>query len=117
MTSIQRFNLTLRTFMELGVVYGFAYWGYRTGGVALAIAAPVVGFGLWGAVGFHQFGRSAEALRLIQELALTGLAAIGLYAAGSVVPACALASLSILHHALVYPTGNRLLKGGDEVRP
>lgn len=115
MTSIERFNLTLRAFMELGVVCGFAYWGYRTGGVPLAIAAPVVGFGFWGGIDFHQFDRSGETLRLIQELALSGLAAIGLYASGGAVPACALASLSILHHALVYLTGNKLLKGRDAV--
>jgi hypothetical protein len=40
------------------------------------LGAPLVGFGFWGAVDFHQAGRFAEPLRLIQELAISALAAV-----------------------------------------
>lgn len=109
MTGVERLNLTLRALTELGVVCGLAFWGYRTGGVLLAVAAPVVGFGFWGAVDFHQAGRAAEALRLIQELAVSGLAAVAIYVAGSHILGWTLASVSIVYHALVYATGNKLL--------
>ncbi|MGH7582736.1 MAG: DUF2568 domain-containing protein [Gemmatimonadales bacterium] len=111
MNGLERVNLILRAIMELGVICGLAWWGYRVGGVLLAVAAPVVGFGFWGAVDFHHAGRAAEALRLIQELVISGLAAGALYVAGAHVLGYALASVSVAYHALVYIAGNRLLKG------
>lgn len=115
MTSPQRLVLTLRVLMEVGIVAALAYWGVHTGGstsakVILGIAAPAVGFGFWGAVDFHQAGRLAEPLRLVQELAISLLAALAWYAAGSQILGLSLGALSILYHALLYPTGGRLLK-------
>ncbi len=110
MTGLEKINLGLRGLMELGVVCGLAYWGYRTEGAALAVGAPVVGFGFWGAVDFHQLGRAAEPVRLVQELVVSGLAAAALYVAGQHVLGPGLAAVSVLHHALVYINGNRLLK-------
>jgi hypothetical protein len=114
-TGSERLNLGLRVLLESGVVAALAWWGVRTGGttgaeVALGIAAPVVGFGLWGAVDFHQAGRFAEPLRLVQELAISGLAAAAWYAAGRHVAGVALAALSLLYHASVYASGQRLLE-------
>ncbi len=107
--------LGLRVLMEAGIVFGLAYWGAHTGDstagrIALGILAPVIGFGLWGAVDFHQAGRFAEPLRLVQELVISGLAALALYAAGLHVVGVALAALSIVYHALVYLSGGALLK-------
>ena len=113
MTGLERLNLTLRALMEIGVVCGLAYWGHRTGGVILAVAAPVVGFGFWGAVDFRRAGRAAEPLRLIQELVISGLAAVAFYVAGRHALGWTLATTSVAHHVLVYATGNRLLKGGS----
>jgi hypothetical protein len=48
----------------------------------LSIAARLLGLGFWSAVDFRQAGRMAEPLRLIQELVISGLAAVALYAAG-----------------------------------
>jgi hypothetical protein len=78
----------------------------------LGVGAPVIGFGLWGAVDFRWARRLAEPLRLVQELAVSGLAALGLYAAGREVLGVALAALSVGYHALVYASGARLLKRG-----
>lgn len=72
--------------------------------------APTVGFGLWGAVDFHQAGRLAEPLRLVQELAISGLAAVALYLTGQHGLGIARGALSLVSHTLVYATGDRLLK-------
>jgi hypothetical protein len=115
MTRTQSVNLALRALMELGVVVGLAYWGYRTGDGAgmkllLAVGAPLLGFGFWGAVDFRFAGRSAEPLRLVQELVVSGLAALALYAAGARLLGALLAALSVAYHALVYASGDRLLR-------
>jgi hypothetical protein len=101
--------------MELAVVLAFGYWGFRTGSSSLAkvvigLGAPAVAFGFWGAVDFHQAGRLSEPLRLLQELAVSGLAALALYAAGQHTLGLLLALLSIGYHALVYAQGARLLE-------
>jgi len=112
---MRSFNLALRLLMELGVVLALGYWGYQTGEstgakILLAIGAPALGFGFWGLVDFRQAGRLAEPLRLTQELLISGLAALGLYVAGQPALAWALALVSIVHHALVYLLGGKLLK-------
>ena len=93
--------------MELGIVVALAYWGYHATDVGaarivLAVVAPALAGGL------------AEGLRLLQELCISGLAAAGWFAAGQHVWGWALAGLSVLHHALVYALGDRLLKDGAQ---
>lgn len=107
--------VTLRAIMEAGIVAGLAYWGYETGGstaakVVLGVGAPLVGFGVWGAVDFRWAGSLAEPLRLAEELAISGLAAGAWYAAGQAELGVSLAALSAGYHALVYAMGDRLLK-------
>ncbi len=101
--------------MEFGIVLAFGYWGYRTGSspatrILLAVGAPVLIFGFWGLVDFHNAGSNAERLRLFQELVISGLAAAALVVAGAPFFGGALAVISIVHHALVYPLGETLLK-------
>ena len=115
MTSTKLVTLVLRVTMEMAIVAAFCAWGWHAGGTAvrrtaLAIAAPVVGFGLWGLVDFRQAGTLAEPLRLVQEMALSLLAALALYSAGLHALAWGLALLTVAYHALVYVTGQRLLK-------
>lgn len=74
------------------------------------LGVPFAGFGFWGAIDFHQAGRFAEPLRLIQELAISALAAAAWYAAGDHSLALALGALSAAYHVLVYVSGGRLLK-------
>ena len=110
------FNLTLRALMELGIVVALGHWGYETGNSTsakflLGIGAPLVGFGFWGLVDFRQAGSLAEPLRLIQELFISGLAASAWYVAGAQAMGWALGSLSIVHHVLIYLSGEILLKG------
>ncbi len=92
-----------------------AYWGFHTGEnvagkLVLGLGAPALGFGFWGAVDFRWAGAAAEPLRLIQELAVTGLAALAWYTAGQQVLGILLAVLSLVYHGLVYASGERLLK-------
>lgn len=115
MSPVQGVTLVLRSIMEAGVVNGLAYWGVHTasgtvGKVLLGVAAPTVGFGVWGTLDFRFAGRYAEPLRLVEELAISGAAAAALYVAGLPVPGAALATLSASYHALLYATGDRLLR-------
>ena len=108
-------NVALRGALEAGVVGALAYWGVQTadgtvGKVLLGVAAPAVGFGIWGAVDFRRAGRYAEPLRLVEELAISGLAAVALAVVGRPGLGIALATLSVVHHALVYALGDRLLE-------
>lgn len=111
----QLLNLVLRVLMETGIVVALAWWGLEAGDstaakLLLGICAPAVGFGFWGAVDFHQTGRAGEPLRLTQELTVSALAALAWYSAGQQVLGLALAGLSVVYHALVYLSGERLLK-------
>ncbi len=114
MTRLERLTLTLRALMEAGVVLGLAYWGVHAGEdvggkILLGAGAPALGFGFWGAVDFRRAGRLAEPLRLMQELVVSGLAAVALYIAGQPMLGIALTALSIVYHSLVYASGARLL--------
>ncbi len=114
LSTLRLLNVALRGVMEAGIVAALAYWGVRTGDSAVAkvilgVGAPVVGFGLWGAVDFREASSLAEPLRLLEELVISALAALALYAAGSHALAWGLALLSALHHALVYALGTTLL--------
>ncbi len=109
------FNITLRGIMEAGIIAAFGYWGYHIGKsvsmkIMLGIGAPILGFGFWGMVDFHQAGSASETLRLIEELIISGLAAAGLYIAGQHILGWVLIMISIIHHTLVYLLGEKLLK-------
>ena len=114
MPKLKWFILALRVTMEAAIIAALAMWGYHAGPhtvskLVLALAAPAVGFGVWGAVDFRQAGRFAEALRRAEELAVSGLAALAWYAAGQHAPGAALAIVSLAYHGLVYLDGGRLL--------
>lgn len=106
--------------MEAGIVLALAYWGYQSGETTamkllLTIGAPLVGFGIWGAIDFHQAGQMAEMLRLFEELVISGLVAVALYAAGQPLLGWALGILSVVYHISVYLAGDRLLKNNEPV--
>lgn len=108
-------NVGLRAAMELGIVLGLGYWGYNLGPsdwsrIPLAVLMPAIGFGIWGLVDFRSAGHFAEALRLLEELVISGAAALAIYTVGLHGLAWGLAGLSAVHHALVYLTGRRLLE-------
>ena len=114
-TTLKQINLALRGLMETGIILAFGYWGYHTGNstgarILLALGAPALFFGFWGLVDFHRAGKIAEPLRLFQELVITGMAAAALYIAGAHVFGWIMGLISVVHHTLVYPLGETLLK-------
>lgn len=101
--------------MELGIVVALAYWGYHSGKNAtqstlLSIGAPLLIFGFWSLFDFRKVVATPEPYRLVQELILSGLAATAWYSAGQRTLGVTLGLISIVHHALVYVLGERLLK-------
>ena len=113
--TLKWFNLALRALMEVGIVVALGYWGFQTGTnmgmkVVLGVGAPVLGFGFWGLVDFHQAGPLSEPLRLSEELIISGVAAVAFYAAGQPTLGWILGLLSVVYHALVYLSGGTLLK-------
>jgi hypothetical protein len=113
--ALRRVNLALRGLMEMGIVAALGYWGWQIGEstivkIFLSVGTPVLIFGFWGVIDFHNAGRFAESLRLLQELVITGLAAFALYAVGLHALGWAFALTSIVYHALVYLLGGTLLK-------
>jgi hypothetical protein len=114
-TALKWANLALRGLMELGIVVALAYWGYRTGKspiqrTVLSIGAPMIVFSVWTFIDFRKVVPVPEPFRLVQELVISGLAAVAWYAAGQRTLGWALGLVSIVHHALVYLLGGRLLK-------
>jgi hypothetical protein len=112
-TALTWFNVALRGVMEAGIVAALAYWGYRTGQstwakIVLGIGAPVLVFGFWGLVDFRKAGRMAEGLRLVQELVISGLAAVALIVAGQPALGWTLGVISVVQHVLVYALGNQI---------
>jgi hypothetical protein len=108
-------NLGLRGTMELGIVIGLGYWGWYMGNsnlykLLLCTGTPLIGFGFWGLVDFHNFRNYSEFLRLVQELLISGLVAFLLYNIGKHFFGLVLGFISILYHSLVYISGDRLLK-------
>ena len=56
-------NVGLRAVMELGIVIALGYWGYKSGEggmikILLSVSVPLIGFGIWGLVDFHNAGHS-----------------------------------------------------------
>lgn len=108
-------NLALRGLTEFGIIAALGYWGLYTGStpvmkVLLGIGAPLLGFGFWGLIDFHQAGSLSEPLRLAQELIISGVAVFALYLTGHPGLGLALAVVFIVQHALIYGTGGTLIK-------
>jgi hypothetical protein len=115
LTKSQKLNLLLRAILEISIIMALAFWGYSTGNNILSriiflVLFTMVGFGIWGAIDFHQFSKYAEYFRLIQELMISLVAAWGLYVSGEVTFSWFLVILTIIYHLLVYLSGEKLLK-------
>lgn len=114
-STLKWFNVGLRAVMELGIIVALGFWGYKTGSgatmkILLGISAPLIGFGVWSLIDFRNAGLLAEPLRLIEELVISGLAAMAWFIAGAQSLGWALGIISIVHHFLLYALGGTLLK-------
>ena len=112
---LRSLNLLLRALVEIGVLTGPLLYGYQIGQntgmkIFLSVIVALLVFGCWGLVDFHQCGRYAELLRLLQELLLSAVAALAFFESGLHRAGWALAILSVVHHILLYLLGDKLLK-------
>ena len=87
MTAFLAVNLALRFLLELCALVASGYWGFRTGsGVSrflLGIGAPVLLAMAWGMFGSPRAAITLSGpVKLLVELAVFGIAAVALAAAG-----------------------------------
>lgn len=110
-----RLNLAYRFLLELGILAALAYWGWQLGGrdlagvglAALFVAAAATAWGIFAVPDDPSRSRRAPvpvpgALRLVLELGLIGLAAYGVWAAGSRAAGETLLTAAGLHYALTW---------------
>lgn len=104
-TPLRALSLTLKLLLELAAFAALAYWGAGIS-VVLAIAAPALAIALWGLFAAPRSPRRLPApARIPFELAVFGLAALALLAAGAGVAALALAVATAVSAALLTALG------------
>lgn len=111
MSAVGNAALGLRFILELCLLAAFAFWGYQTGGstlskIILLIVAPLGAAVVWGLFiapksTFHPPG----SVRLVLEIALFALAAVGLAATGRGLLALILIVAFFVDDALLYFSG------------
>lgn len=106
-------HLAIRFALELATLAAYGWWGWRLGdggftGMVLAILLPVLGGSAWAV--FRTPGDGAGRalmpvsgpVRLVIELALVGIAAYGVWTAGSRAAAETLLTAWGLHYAVTW---------------
>lgn len=121
-TAISALHLGIRFLLELALVVGVAYWGWRAAdGGARGILLAMLGVGIfatiWGVFGTPgdpSRGRSPVAVpgwvRLLLELALIGVAAYGVWTSWSRAAAETLLTALALHYAVTWERSRWLLR-------
>jgi hypothetical protein len=112
MSALKAVNLLARFLLELCAVVAAGYWGFRASDSALewllGLGAPLVVVMLWGAfVAPKAPSRLPDPARLVLELAIFGVAAIALVAAGSSLLGVALAVAALANIGLMFALGSR----------
>lgn len=114
MRPIPWFHLGVRFLLELALVAGIAYWGWRVGdggvsGGLLATLFVAIFATLWGVIGTPNDGsRGAPVIpvpgrwRLLLELAIIGIAAYGVWTSWSRAAAETLLTAFVIHYALTW---------------
>jgi hypothetical protein len=103
-------NLALKFFLELAAFAALAYWGASVGegavSVLLAVATPAVAIALWAVFAAPKAARRLpRGPRVAFELAVFGLAALALLAAGSAGMAAVFAALALVNAVLLAAWG------------
>lgn len=124
--SIPRAQLVIRLILELGMLAGFAWWGWTLGGggplrIVLAIAFPLTAAVCWGAFttpGDPSRGKDGPvavpgAVRLGLELGLFLLCAYGIWTSGSRAAAETLLTFVALHYLLLWERARWLVQAGS----
>jgi hypothetical protein len=107
-------HLGVRFVLELALIAGVAYWGWRIGdggplGLVLAILFPTLLGALWGVFGTPNDGsRGAPVipisgkLRLLLEALIIGVATYGVWTSWSRAAAETLLTAFVIHYALTW---------------
>jgi hypothetical protein len=111
MSIIKSANLALRFLLELCALAALGYWGFKIGKepiakIGLGIGAPLLAAVVWGT--FVSPGAPVPlpvSLHLVLEVAIFGLAALALYAAGRPALAWALGLTFVINRTLMFVWG------------
>ncbi len=107
-TILKYSNLTLSFLLELCILAALGYWGFRVGNgafmkVVLGLGAPLLAALTWGTFEAPQAWIPLhDPWHLLVALAIFGLAAIALYAAGKPTLALIFAFLVVINQILMY---------------
>jgi hypothetical protein len=111
MHAIKAANLGLRFLLELCALAALAYWGTQAGRglllrLVLGIGAPLVAAVVWGTFVAPKATVPVSApVRILIEVVIFGLAALGLAAAGRSYLAWALVVVFVINDLLLYAWG------------
>jgi len=111
-TAARAANLGLKFVLELCMLAALAAWGAQAGGstagdVLLAVVAPLVAAGLWGAFAAPRARRRLpRGPRVALELGIFAVAAVALAAAGAATLAVVFAALAAINAALLAAFGD-----------
>ncbi len=101
-------NLSLRFFLELGILAALGYWGVRTGDgtlakIALGIGAPLVAAIVWGILlAPRATVHVSSPWHQLLEAIVFGAAIVALYAAGSPTLAVVFLIILVVNSILLY---------------
>lgn len=104
-------NLALRFLLELCALAALGYWGFQTGKgpivkFGLGIGAPLLAAVVWGMYGAPGSQAAVTGvMRVGLELAIFGVAAVALYAAGQPGLASVFGVAVMINRALMYVWG------------
>ena len=105
---IKLVNLGIRFILELCALYALGYWGFSYGKgtllkLALGIGSPLVLAVVWGAFGSPNAPvKLSFSMHLLLEIAVFGLPALALYAAGRSGWAAVYATAVVVNGILMY---------------
>jgi hypothetical protein len=103
---VKQLNLAVKFLLELGALAAFGWWGAEVAGVGGAIVLPLVAVVLWGMFAAPRAARRLPLrLRAPFELTVFALAALALWAAGSLALAAAFAAIAAVNAALLTVFG------------
>jgi hypothetical protein len=111
LTTLASANLALRFLLELAGLAALGYWGFATHRgpfvrLVFTIGAPLLMAVVWGAfIAPRAPAAVRRPVRAVMELAIFGLAAAGLGAAGKVALAWAFGAAVVLSEVLLYAVG------------
>jgi Zn-dependent protease len=107
MSLLKGANLALAFFLELGMLAAFFFWGIQTGTetlvkIILGVGAPLLVAVVWGLFLAPKSSRRLKGLTLhAVELAIFGLAALALAAAGQPTLAAVFAAVAVMNQVLL----------------